>query len=134
MLEASDLRDHLRGLEQGIVLQSKFRRADLIHQTAQQIQKDFAEFGMEVTFSGDIETAYDELFDQMHDHLKVMLAKNYNSIFNFLYRIDLNEKLIVRAESDFPEYSKVEVMCHLIIQREIKKVLIRNYFKEKGIG
>ena len=133
MLEASDLKDHLRGLEEGIVLQSKFRRVDLIHQTARQIQKDFAEFGMEVSFSGDIEAAYDELFDQMHGHLKTMLAKNYNAIFNFLYRIDLSEKSIVRAESDFPEYSKVEVMCHLIIQREIKKVLIRNYFKEKGI-
>lgn len=133
MLEPDPLKDHLCKLEQGIVLQSEFRRADLIHQTAQQIQKDFAEFGMEVNFSGELETAYDELFDQMHAHLAHMLANEYNKLFNFFYRIDLNEKTIVRTEMEFPEYSKAEVLCHLIIQREIKKVLIRNYFKEKGI-
>lgn len=134
MQEPYLLKNQLSGLEQGIVLQSQFRRADLIHQTAQQIQKDFAEFGMEVTFSGQLETAYDELFDQMHGHLKEMLDKNYNRILNFLYRIDLNEKTIVKAEIDYPEYTKVEVICYLIVQREIKKVLIRNYFKEKGMG
>ncbi|MCF8371016.1 MAG: hypothetical protein K9H64_05290 [Bacteroidales bacterium] len=133
MLEPDLLKDHLRKLDQGIVLQSEFRRADLIHQTAQQIQKDFAEFGMEVTFSGKLETAYDELLDQMHTHLKHMIAHEYHKLFNFFYRIDLNEKTIVRTELEFPEYSKAEVLCHLIIQREIKKVLIRNYFKEKGI-
>jgi hypothetical protein len=132
MLEPDLLKNQLRGLEQGIVLQSEFRREDLIHQTARQIQKDFAEFGMEVTFSGNLETAYDELFDQMHAHVKVMVEKNFHSVFNFLYRIDLSEKTILQAEVDYPEYTKVEVMCHLIIQREIKKVLIRNYFKEKG--
>ena len=132
MLEPDPLKKSLRELEQGIVLQADFRRADLIHQTARQIQKDFAEFGMEITFSGELETAYDELFDQMHEHIQHLVSTDFHKLFNFFYRIDLHEKTIVRTEVQYPEYSKAEVMCHLIIQRELKKVLIRNYFKEKG--
>ena len=133
MQEPDRLKQTLQELEQGIVLQSGFRQADLIHQTARQIQKDFAEFGMDITFSGELDTAYNELYDQVIEHIQQMVERNFHKLFSFLYRIDLSEKTILRHEVQFPEYTKAEVITHLIIQREIKKVLIRNYFKEKGI-
>lgn len=33
--------------------------------TAEQVRKDFAMFGMEVTFSGNVSFAYEELFKQL---------------------------------------------------------------------
>ena len=39
-------------------------KEDIIQETAQQIMKDFGMFGIEITFSGNIENAYHELHEQ----------------------------------------------------------------------
>jgi hypothetical protein len=113
-------------------LSQYYRKQEYIRQTAAQVIKDFAEFGIDITFSGDTTKAYDELFTQLNHHMEIILAKHYGLLFNLLYRIDLNEKEIIKATVRHPEYSQSEIISDLIIQRELKKVLIRNYFKEQG--
>jgi len=40
-------------------------KEDVVRETVAQIMKDFALFGIKLTFSGKVESAYDELLEQL---------------------------------------------------------------------
>jgi len=103
---------------------------EIIRQVAAQIEKDFSQFGLEVQFSGDISYAYEELFSQLKEHLIWLLDRDYHRLILLLYQIDLSEKQIIKAELDYPDVPQSDLLSELIILRELKKVLIRNYIKE----
>ncbi|WP_320017617.1 hypothetical protein [Labilibaculum manganireducens] len=105
-------------------------REEMIRQVAAQIEKDFDQFGLEVKFSGEIHNAYEELFSQLNEHLTHLLDRDYHRLILLLYQIDVSEKQIIKTELNFPDVPKSELLTELIILRELKKVLIRNYFKE----
>lgn len=105
-------------------------REEIIRQVAAQIEKDFDQFGLEVQFSGEIHSAYEELFSQLNEHLSHLLDSDYHRLVLLLYQIDVSEKQIIKTELIFPDVPKSELLTELIILRELKKVLIRNYFKE----
>ncbi len=105
-------------------------REAVIRQVAAQIEKDFDQFGLEVNFSGEIKNAYEELFSQLNEHLRKLLDRDYHRLILLLYQIDVSENQIIRTELNFPDVPKSELLTELIILRELKKVLIRNYFKE----
>jgi hypothetical protein len=100
--------------------------------TAQQVKKDFAMFGMDVDFSGNLHFAYQELFQQLNVHIENLLNTNYEKLKSLLYQIDLSEKELTRTDQDLQFSSISELITHKILERELKKVLIREYFKEKG--
>lgn len=105
-------------------------REDLIRQTAAQIIKDFAEFSLEVQFSGNIADFYRELFDQLKVHVEDLLSQQYERFLALLYRIDISNREIASYEVELPHFSYAEVITELIIHRELKKVMTRNYFKD----
>jgi hypothetical protein len=105
-------------------------REKIIRQVAAQIEKDFAQFGLEVQFSGEVDYAYEELFSQLKEHLIWLLDRDYHRLVLLLYQIDLSEKQIMKAEAQYPDAPKSDLLAELVILRELKKVLIRNYFKE----
>lgn len=110
---------------------SKYRdKVEIIRQVAAQIEKDFYQFGFEVKFSGEPADAYNELFEQINEHVAFMLSQDYHRLVLLLYQIDLSEKEIIRNELKYPDVDKHQLLSEMIIQRELKKVLIRNYFKE----
>ncbi len=108
------------------------RRDDLIREAAQQIIKDFAEFGLEIQFSGDVTQFYDELFAQMHGYVIALLETSQSKFFNLLYRIDVSPTDIQKYEVERPEAAWSELTTELIIFRELKKVMIRDYFRTHG--
>ncbi len=105
-------------------------RAEIIRQVAAQIEKDFDQFGMDVKFSGEINDAYTVLFSQLREHLIHLLDRDYHRLVLLLYQIDVSEKQIIETELKYPDVPKSDLLTELIILRELKKVLIRNYFKE----
>ena len=110
---------------------SKYRdKVEIIKQVAAQIEKDFYQFGFEVKFSGEPADAYNELFVQINEHVAFMLNQDYHRLVLLLYQIDLSEKAIIKNELKYPNVNKHQLLSEMIIQRELKKVLIRNYFKE----
>ncbi|WP_430813325.1 hypothetical protein [Carboxylicivirga sp. RSCT41] len=109
-------------------------RDDLIRKAAAQITKDFAEFGFEVTFSGNIEGFYDEVFKQMRVHIVHIMGEHYSQFLNFLYRIDVTENQVARYQKEMGDASYEDALTELIIHREMKKVMIREYFKAQGQG
>ncbi|WP_421920859.1 hypothetical protein [Marinifilum sp.] len=107
-------------------------REEIIRQVVAQIEKDFAQFGLEVQFSGNFDYAYDELFLQLKEHLVWLLDRDYHRLILLLYQIDLSEKQLMNAEAQYPDVPKSDLLAELVILRELKKVLIRNYFKENS--
>jgi len=100
--------------------------------------KDFGMFGVEITFSGDTDNAYQELHQQLIDQISGLVETNYDLLLSVLYQVDITNREIVQAEKDLPHYSHIEIIAHQVIARDLKKVLLRRYFKMKdeegGIG
>lgn len=119
----------LKALQDDLELSNFYQRREFILQTAQQIQKDFAEFGIEIQFSGDASGAYEELCEQMSRHLYYILNSRQSMLFNLLYRIDLSDSAIRKGAALKPDLPLSDLLADLIIQRELKKVLLRYYFK-----
>ena len=106
-------------------------QAEIVRETAEQIMKDFGMFGVEITFSGDTSQAYYELHRQLVEQISVLLERNYELLLSVLYQVDITDREVARAAADLPEYSHVEVVAHQVIVRDLKKVLLRRYFKNQ---
>lgn len=108
----------------------------IIHETIAQIKKDFGMYSIEISFDGNMETAYEQLMNKLGAEITNLLAMDKNKLQSILYRIDLSEIAIKKAirlssGTDIAENSE-KVIAHEIIVRELKKVLTRNYFKNLG--
>lgn len=101
----------------------------IVLETAEQIMKDFGMFGVEITFSGDTSQAYNELHKQLIDQISLLMERNYDLLLSVLYQVDITEREIARAEIELPHYSHIEIIAHQVIVRDLKKVLLRRYFK-----
>ena len=106
-------------------------RAEIVKETAEQIMKDFGMFGVEITFSGDTGHAYDELHRQLIVQIARLLEQNYDLLLSVLYQVDITDREIARTERELPHYNHVEIIAHQVIVRDLKKVLLRRYFKSK---
>ncbi len=103
---------------------------EIIRLTAAQVEKDFAANGIEISFSGNILTAYDELFLQVKPVVKNLLEKNRGKFSQLLYTIDLSEKKAneIFADNSFDE--SVEKITQFILERELLKVITRKHFSK----
>ncbi|MBA4410797.1 MAG: hypothetical protein Q8S54_04365 [Bacteroidota bacterium] len=106
-------------------------KEDIILETAQQIMKDFGMFGIEISFSGNVENAYHELHEQLINQISVYLEKDYSRLMAVLYQVDITEHEIAKAHRELPHYNDLEVLAHQVIFRDLKKVLFRRYYKSK---
>ena len=101
----------------------------VIRQTISQIQKDFGMFGMDVDFPLDMGMVYEDLFHNLEYHIAGLLTTNVQKLMALLYQIDLNEKSIMASWEEHPGYTHAQVIAELVIYRELKKILFRNYYK-----
>ena len=108
-----------------------FTQAEIVQETAEQIMKDFGMFGVEITFSGDTSQAYNELHRQLIDQISVLLERNYELLLSVLYQVDITDREIDRATRELPHYNHIEIISHQVIVRDLKKVLLRRYFKSQ---
>ena len=58
-------------------LETYKKKEEIIKLTAEQIIKDFSQFGLDVSFSGVVQYAYNELFEQLLEHIILLLNKRY---------------------------------------------------------
>jgi hypothetical protein len=103
---------------------------EVIRLTVAQIKKDFGMFGLDVDFPVNMEMVYHDLSRELEYHISALLARNVQKLSALLYQIDLNEKSIITAWEAHPEYTHAQVITELVIYRELKKVLFRNYYKQ----
>lgn len=102
-----------------------------IRETAKQIIKDFDFFGIEITFSGNAETAYEELKSQLQTLISGLLKNDPSKILSVLYRIDVMEAKIKKAFLSQYKENRSGLLSDLIIERELQKVIIRKMYSEK---
>ena len=102
-----------------------FTQAEIVQETAEQIMKDFGMFGVEITFSGDTNQAYNELHRQLIDQISILLERNYELLLSVLYQVDITDHEITKATRELPHYNQVEIIAHQVIVRDLKKVLLR---------
>lgn len=125
-MQLPDLRDNKH-------LKSQLSTVEIVLQTAQQIMKDFMLFGLEITFSGDTANAYEELHKQLVNQIEGLIEHDYNRLVSVLYQVDISAKDIEKSEQQLLDYNHVEVIAHEIIVRDLKKVLLRNYYKNNPL-
>jgi hypothetical protein len=104
------------------------KRLDIIEKTAAQVQKDFQMFNLHVAFSGNPESAYEELFQEVYKHIDHLWNANLSSLWSILYQIDLDEEKALRTLH--LEDQPIAKLTDLILQRELKKVVIREFYKK----
>jgi len=104
----------------------------IIHETADQIIKDFAIFGIAIEFSGDCEKVYSELKFQLEDQIDKLIGSNFEKLMSVLYRIDVSEKQIAEVTAGQSPARYSNVISDKIIERELQKVLTRIYYQTKS--
>lgn len=102
----------------------------VVRKTADQVIKDFAQFGIDIIFPGDLHMAYNDLFDQLAPHIRFLIRENQTKFYSLLYRIDLNESTIQKGSHTMSDLPLYDVITHLILERELMKVLTRIYFSK----
>lgn len=108
-----------------------FTEGEIVKETAEQIMKDFGMFGVEITFSGNTDQAYYELHKQLVEQISGLIERNYELLLSVLYQVDISNREIDRTTRELPHYSHVEIIAHQVIVRDLKKVLLRRYFKNQ---
>jgi hypothetical protein len=110
-------------------LEKHKENVEIVHLTAKQISKDFAMFGMDITFSGNTTFAYPELMSQLTGHLRTLLSAGQEKLFALMYQIDISQASVHECLrlSDDP----ASALADLIIRREMMKVLTVQFFKKQ---
>lgn len=108
-------------------------RLDILNDTAQQVIKDFAMNGMEITpiairVSENSDSAYSELFSQILPQIEKLQKENFQNFYSLMYRIDISEGQIKKAMEQAKDRSFAEVISDLILKRELIKVVTRKRF------
>ncbi len=115
---------------QNLNLEAYKKRADIIGKTADQVIKDCSTFGIEIHFSGFTEWAYDELFEQLEQNISEMINVYPEKLSALLYHIDVDNNKIQRESMKYTDWTYAEVVTELVLYRELKKVVTREYIKE----
>jgi|TARA_B110000116_G_C16430556_1_gene400315 hypothetical protein len=109
-------------------LSAYYNRTDLLEKVVEQLKKDFNWFSFEITFKGDQESPYQELYNQILPLIDELLNDDYPKLMAMLYRIDLDEEFLNRKLKENSQADTDEVITDLILKRELQKVIIRGMY------
>lgn len=109
---------------------AKYRNdKELVELTSLQIKKDFALFGLTINYSENMDYSWKEVFDELEIQIRRLLEINSAKILSLLYQIDIPEDKIIQRAEEQKERQLSDVVSEMIMERELKKVLTRLYFK-----
>jgi hypothetical protein len=91
---------------------------DMYLKLIEQIQKDFVMSGIQYDF---LDLSPQELMNSLYEIMEELLSKEYATLLNLLYRMDILESSIRNQETDDVQQYLVE----LIVKREFLKVKMR---------
>ncbi|MGB0881331.1 MAG: hypothetical protein ACPGSO_00145 [Vicingaceae bacterium] len=109
-------------------LSAYYSRTDLLEKVVEQLKKDFNWFSFQITFKGDQESPYQELYAQILPLIDELLNDDYPKLMAMLYRIDLDEEFLNRKLKENSHADTDEVITDLILKRELQKVIIRDLY------
>jgi hypothetical protein len=107
-----------------------FNKELIVEDLINQIKKDLGMFGIDFLLPQDAIITYSELLKSLVSNIEPLFKEDKNRLFSILYRVDISEKDLESAGKELPDYNQIEIVAHQIIKRELKKVLIRKYYKQ----
>lgn len=107
------------------------RRDEIVRLVVNQIVKDFSSFNIDLSISEHKEDLYSTLQYQLEIEVAKIIEENNTVFKGLLYRIDISEREIAQYQEEMPHNSFSHIMSQLILHRELKKVLYREYYKNK---
>jgi hypothetical protein len=115
----------LKGIYSLNALKSWLVDAGLVKKVLEQIEKDFAQFGLPI----DIHAT--DIIETIQNHVDKLLHADYQQLQNLLYRIDISEKRIAELHQLYIAMPDRDIIALLIIQREAEKVYFRELYKTR---
>ncbi len=107
-----------------------FNKELIVEDLINQIKKDLGMYGIDFLLPQDSIISYSELLKSLVPNIELLFKEDKNRLFSILYRVDISEKDLESAGKELPDYNQIEIVAHQIIKRELKKVLIRKYYKQ----
>ena len=104
----------------------------IIDKLTLQIQKDFQLYDEKIEFSGKQESAFDELFQQIKPLIFRMLELDSSRFFALLYAIDVDERKVKTVLFGKDQIDVATELTHLILERELLKVITRQLFSQQS--
>lgn len=101
---------------------------EIIRNTAHQLIKDLALFGIELVFNGKHENAYEELKEQLTPIIDDLQQYKPSVFRALLYRIDVDEKKVNQVIRNSNGKYRAELLSNLILEKEFMKTLYRKLF------
>jgi hypothetical protein len=102
----------------------------IVEDLINQIKKDLGMYGVDFILPQSSKISYLELLKSLVHNIEPLFKEDKNRLFSILYRVDISEKDLEFAGKELPDYNQIEIVAHQIIKRELKKVLIRKYYKQ----
>lgn len=106
---------------------------EVVRLVALQVIKDFEQFGISVDFPDNLNLAYDKLFRQLEHHIYNLITNNLQRLYALLYRIDISDQMIHKRQQIRYDQALPQILTDLVLERELKKVLFRLYFKNQNL-
>ena len=95
--------------------------SDLLKKVIEQLNKDLMLSGIEYKFDTNSEKT--KFIDTFLFWIETILSENENVLFNFLYRVDVDQKSIYSKDA-LPQ----ENLLRLILNRELQKVVLKRQY------
>ena len=102
---------------QGVLLAEE----GILKEVIVQLNKDLTLSGIEYEF--DINSEKNKFIVTLLNWIEATLSENENILFNFLYRVDVNQQLIY-SNDGLPQ----ENLLQLILNRELQKVVLKRQY------
>ena len=106
------------------------KNIDILKKTHLQIQKDLGFEMTEFVFKGDAKTAYDVLIEDTQILIENIIKAHGEHFYSIMYRADVSEESISCIIKDGLDVNKN--ISKLIVDRELAKVLIREFYKAES--
>ena len=107
------------------------RREEIIRLVVNQIVKDFGSFNIDLNISSQSGDLYSSLQNKLEIEVARIIEEDNTVFKGLLYRIDISEKEIAQYHREMPQNTFHTIISQLILHRELKKVLYREYYKNK---
>lgn len=109
-------------------LEVQAKYPDLVNLVWQQIHKDFNLEALE--FYDCNVSSLEDIYYALYPEITHLIKSNTSGLMRLLYRIDVSEKS-VQKQMDLMPYDTGQAITILIVQREIKKIILRKQYGGK---
>jgi len=113
----------LLNIQDSLQLVTEIRQKELLVNLILQLNKDFSMVGLELDLSK--ESAPEIVVNYLEAYLLELIKKDFNTLVNLLYRIDISEKLVKEIKEVEIEIISKKIAI-LILRKEWQKVWFKS--------